>query len=175
MASCHWLPALFPLEPTPESRGATASAEDLLWASWRDLDHHDWLGVSCSYALGVGADGSFHPWPRTAEAGPMGWAPWAEAVGHTLHRVAEERSGRPVLLLTGAWDIDDERRDATLRELAATVTEAADGGVPIQQVHWWSAVDGYEGATGFDVRSGLFDRDRNPTGITALGLAEAES
>jgi hypothetical protein len=109
----------------------------------------------------VGADGSFHPWPRTAEAGPMGWAPWAEAVGHTLHRIAEDRSGRPVLLLTGAWDVDDERRDA--------------GGVPIQQVHWWSAVDGYEGATGFDVRSGLFDRDRNPTGVTALGLEEAPS
>jgi beta-glucosidase/6-phospho-beta-glucosidase/beta-galactosidase len=76
--------------------------------------------------------------------------------------------GRPLLVLAGAWDAEDELRHTTLRGLAAAVREAADGGMPVQQVHWWSAVDGYEGWGGFDIRSGLFDRDRNPTGVTAL-------
>jgi beta-glucosidase/6-phospho-beta-glucosidase/beta-galactosidase len=78
-----------------------------------------------------------------------------------------------VVLLTGAWDTDDERRHSTLRGLAGAVTEAVADGVAVERVHWWSAIDGYEGWTGFDVRSGLFDRDRNPTGITALGLEAA--
>ena len=102
----------------------------------------------------------------------MGWAPWHGAVEHTLHRVAEERSGRPLVLLTGAADTDDERRDAVLKDLKGVVDEAVDGGVPLEQVHWWSAVDGYEAGFGFDVRTGLFDRDRNPTGIESLALAK---
>lgn len=168
VASCQWLPPVFPLEPTPEARAAAASATRLLWDSWRDLDVHDWLGVSCSYALGVAADGSFHPWPATATPNPLGWAAWPDAIGHTLERVADERPGRPLLLLTGVWDTDDDRRDHLLKATAQAVAEA-----DVAQVHWWSAVDGYEGAAGFGVRSGLFDRDRNPTGITALGLPRA--
>jgi beta-glucosidase len=168
VASCQWLPPVFPADGSPEAKEAAASADELIWQSWRELDHHDWLGVSCSYALGVGADGSFVPWPRSAEPGPLGWAPWAEAVGHTLHRLDAERAGRPLVLLTGAWDTDDERRDATLRSLVGTIDEAASDGIDLRQVHWWSAVDGYEGWSGFDVRSGLFDRDRNPAGITSV-------
>jgi hypothetical protein len=156
VASCQWLPPLFPLDATHEARAATTSAEGLLWETWRDLDHHhDWLGVSCSYAIGVGADGSFHPWPRSAEPNLLGWAPWPDAIDHMLERIANEKAGRPVLLLTGAS-----------ADAAAIVAEA-----DVQQVHWWSAVDGYETAAGFGVRTGLFDRERNPTGIEALGLA----
>jgi len=168
VASCQWLPPVFPVDSTAEAREAAAAADDLIWGSWRDLDDHDWIGVSCSYAIGVDGDGSFLPWPAALEAGPMGWAAWPEAVSHTLERVAEERSGRPLLLLTGVWDDDDERRDATMRGVAAVVDEATAGSIPIQRVHWWSAVDGYEGPKGFEVRSGLFDRDRNPTGITSI-------
>lgn len=171
VATCRWLPPVFPLDATREAREAAAAADELIWRSWRQHDEPtSWLGVSCSYGIGVAADGSFHPWPPGADAGPMGWAPWAEAVIECLHRVADERPGRPIVLFTGAWDGDDERRDATLRSLHGAVGEAAGDGVPIEQVHWWSAVDGYEGWAGFDVRSGLFDRDRNPTGITSIEL-----
>jgi hypothetical protein len=144
-----------------------------VWQSWRELDHHDWLGVSCRYALGVAADGSFGRWPTTAEPGPLGWAPWPEAVAHTLHRLAEERAGRPLLLLTGAAGTDDERRDSTVRGLAGEVSAALADGVALERVHWWSAIDGYEGWSGFDVRTGLFDRDRNPTTVSALGVEVA--
>jgi beta-glucosidase len=168
VASCQWLPPIFAADATPGSRTAAAAATELLWESWRDLDEHDWIGVSCSHAVAVQADGSFAPWPRTAEPGPMGWAVWPEALGHTLHRLAEERAGRPLLLLTGAWDTDDERRNETLRRLAGQVAGAGADGIDLRQVHWWSAVDGYEGHHGFDLRSGLFDRARNATGVDAL-------
>jgi beta-glucosidase len=168
VASCQWLPPVFPADASPEARAAAAAADELIWHSWRDLDHHDWLGVSCSYAIGVSADGSFVPWPSAAPIGPMGWAPWPEAVGHSLHRLAEERSGRPLVLLTGAWDDDEERRDSTLRGLGVVIADAVADGVAIERVHWWSAVHGYEGWAGFDVRSGLFDRDRNPAGIVSI-------
>jgi beta-glucosidase len=168
VASCQWLPPVFAADGSPEARAATAAADELIWQSWRELDHHDWLGVSCSHAIGVAADGSFVPWPRAADVGPMGWAPWPEALGHTLDRLSEERAGRPLVLLTGAWDSDDEQRDATLRGLAGTAAAALAGGVDLRRIHWWSAVDGYEGWAGFDVRSGLFDRDRDPRGIVAV-------
>lgn len=168
VASCQWLPPVFAADGSPAARTAAAATTDLLWDTWRELDDHDWIGVSCSHALAVTRDGSFVPWPLTAEAGPMGWAPWPEALGHTLHRLADERAGRPLLLLTGAWDVDEERRGETLRGLAREVAGAVADGIDLRQVHWWSAIDGYEGHHGFGVRSGLFDRDRNPTGVDAL-------
>lgn len=168
VASCRWLPPVFPLEPTPGARAAAAGATELLWESWRDQQVHDLLGVSCSHAIAVGEDGAFHPWPVGAEPGPMGWATWPQAVSESLHRVAETYSGRDLLLTTGAWDVDDDRRDHSLRAIDAAVHEAVSDGVPLRQVHWWSSVDGYEGWNAFDIRSGLFDRDRNATGIAAI-------
>jgi len=162
VASSHWLPAVYAMDSTPESRLAAAAAEELAWSSWRDDDNHDLLGVSCAYAIGVAGDGSFHPWPRDVPAGPMGWAPWPQAVAETLHRIAEEKPDRPLLLTTGAWDDDDERRDVTMRGLDAAISEAVGDGVPVRHVQWWSAVDGYEGRAGFTTRSGLFTRDREP-------------
>ena len=89
----------------------------------------------------------------------------------TLHRVAEEHPGRPVVLLTGAGTTTTNDAIETVRGIEAAVDEAVADGVPVQHVHWWSAIDGYEGWAGFGARSGLFDRDRNPTAVEALGTA----
>lgn len=171
VATCRWLPPVHALDATPEARQAAAAADELIWRSWRDHDEpSSWLGVSCSHGIGVGPDGSFHPWPRGAAPGPAGWAPWPGAVAEALHRIADEHPGRPVVVLTGASDAgtDDERRRTTLRGLDDAVREAVADGVDVRRLHWWSAIDGYEGWSGFEVRSGLFDRDRNPTGIEAV-------
>lgn len=145
VASCRWLPSLSAHDATPEARAALAAADELLWQSWREHDDpSSWLGVSAAHGVGVGADGSFHRRPL--------------ALDETLHRAAEEHPGRPIVVLTGSA-ADDERA-----ELAAMVGEVD----TVEQVHWWSAVDGYEGWAGFDLRTGLFDRDRNATGIAAV-------
>ena len=161
-ASCQWLPPLFPLDSSSEARAALAAADELIWGSWSEHDTHDVLGISCAYAIGVGPDGSFNPWPAGATPGPLGWAPWPQAVAESLDRVTQDHSDRPLALLTGAWDTDDDRRGDTLRGIEQAVHEAVASGTPLRAVHWWSAIDGYEGWAGFDVRSGLFDRDRNP-------------
>jgi beta-glucosidase len=150
VATCRWLPTLRPLDNSAEARAATLAADDLLWRSWRDVDEPtSWLGMSCGYGISVGPDGSFHA--------------RRDGLGDTVERAAEAFPGRPLVVLTGAADDDDERRATTLTELDIELAE-----LPVEQVHWWSAVDGYEGWRGFDVRSGLFDRDRNPSGIAAL-------
>jgi beta-glucosidase len=168
VASSQWLPPVFALDATPECRLAAAAAEELAWSSWRERDDHDLLGVSCAYAVGVAADGSFHPWPRDEPASPMGWAAWPDAVAETLHRVAEERPGRPLLLTTGVWDDDDERRAASTQGIETAIAEAVADGVPVRHVQWWSAIDGYEGWAGDAVRSGLFTRDRQPATIDTV-------
>jgi beta-glucosidase len=147
VATCRWLPPVVAHEPTPESRAAAAAADELIWRSWRDHDDPDsWLGVSCGAGgIAVDAAGDFHPTAR-------------EGLPETLHRISEELPGRPVVLLTGP---PDERADTVVRE-------AVEDGVAIEQLHWWSAVDGYEGWAGFDVRTGLFDRDRNPARIEVI-------
>ena len=153
VATCRWLPTVRPLDDSAEARAATLAADDLLWKSWREFDEStSWLGLSCGYGISVGADGTFHA--------------RRDGIGDTLERAADAFPARPLVVLTGAADDDDERRFATLTDLDTEVNDL--GGLPIEQVHWWSAIDGYEGWGGCDIRSGLFDRDRNPTGIAAL-------
>lgn len=140
VATCRWLPAVRAADGTPEARAAATAAEDLLWRSWREHDEPtSWLGLSSGTGVTVAADGSF--------------APWAGALPEALHRVADDHPGRPVVLLTE----DRAGRGA--------VDEAVADGLDLRQLHWWSAIDGYEGWQGFAARTGLFDRDRNPTGI----------
>jgi beta-glucosidase len=146
VASCRWLPPVVAAEPTPEARQAAAAADRMIWGSWRDLDDQSsWLGVSCAGGLAVDETGGFAPSTR-------------EGLAETLHRVAEELPGRSVVLLTGP----------PAEHLDEAVHGAVADGVAVERVHWWSAVDGYEGWAGFDVRCGLFDRDRNPTGIELI-------
>ena len=77
------------------------------------------------------------------------------------------------MLLTGAADTDDERRATTMLGPGRRGGGRHRRWSDVQRVHWWSAIDGYEGWAGFDLRSGLFDRDRNPTMVTELGLEPA--
>jgi len=151
VATCHWLPDVRPADGTPACKRAADAAVELVWDSWRRLDTGGaWVGVSSAYGIAVTADGAFH------RRGP--------ALDEVLHRLPD----RPVVVLTGAVEDDEERADEVTRHLDAAVAEAVDDRVDVRQVHWWSAVDGYEGWRGFDLRTGLFDRDRNPALVRSL-------
>jgi beta-glucosidase len=63
---------------------------------------------------------------------------------------------------TGVGTRDEDERAHKLRATAEQVVEAQRDGIDVRGALWWTAIDGYEPATGFAVPWGLFDRDRNP-------------
>ena len=57
---------------------------------------------------------------------------------------------------------DDQQRNDYVEDVLGIVHDAITGGVDVRGIFWWTGVDNYEWGQGFDVRFGLFDRDRNP-------------
>jgi beta-glucosidase len=137
----------------------------------------DIVGVSYFNALSVYADGSTGPYPADARVGPLAVAPWPEGLGVVLRRIHDELPGKPLVVAanglgTSAGDPDeDEWRVEVLRDSLAEVARAIDDGIDIRGYFAWTAVDGYEWDRGYDIRFGLFDRDRLPKGSARL-LAE---
>ena len=104
----------------------------------------------------------------------MGYAPWPEGLGIVLRRLADELPGRPLVVAElGFGTDDDEWRTDLLRDSLRQVESAIDDGVDVRGVFHWTGVDNYEWDHGFDVRFGLFDRDRNGKGSAALAKAWA--
>jgi beta-glucosidase len=80
-----------------------------------------------------------------------------------LQRVAEEHPDHPLLVAELGIGTDDEAwRESYLRDALAATEAAVAGGVDVRGVFLWTGIDNYEWHRGFDVRFGLFDRDRAP-------------
>lgn len=128
----------------------------------------DLIGFTYDDALSVYADQSVGPYPADARVGPTGQAPWAEGLGVVLRRLNEELPGRPFVITgygvaTDAADpLQDEWRVQILRAALGEVERAIDDGIDLRGFFHWSGVDQYEWSHGFDVQTGLFDRDRRP-------------
>lgn len=134
----------------------------------------DLIGFSYYNANSVYADLSTGPYPADARVGPMGYAPWPEGLGIVLRRLADELPRRPLVVAElGFGTDDDEWRTDLLRDSLRQVESAIDDGVDVRGVFHWTGVDNYEWDHGFDVRFGLFDRDRNGKGSAALAKAWA--
>ena len=111
----------------------------------------------------MAGDGSLTTWPVAGRRGAMGYVPWAEGLGHVIHRLAEAHPGRPLLVCEAGIGTDDEtERTGYVEDVLGIVADAITGGVDVRGIFWWTGVDNYEWHHGFDVRFGLFDRDRNP-------------
>lgn len=147
------------------------------------VEAFDLVGFSYYCAQSAYADGSTGPYPADARVGPMGYAPWPEGLGIVLRRLAEDLPGRAILvdecgLGTAAPSGDDDREDddwraGYLTECLAEVERAIDDGVDVRGFFHWTGVDNYEWLHGYDVRFGLFDRDRNPKPSAALAARYA--
>jgi beta-glucosidase len=84
------------------------------------------------------------------------------AVRAALQRLADEVGTAPIwITATGVGTSDADEQADKLRATAEQIAEARRDGIDIPGAFWWSAVDGYEPATGFAVPWGMFDRDRN--------------
>jgi beta-glucosidase len=81
----------------------------------------------------------------------------------TLQRLADEVGSAPIwVTATGVGTRDTDEQAEKLRSTAEQIAEARRDGIDVPGAFWWTAIDGYEPATGFEVPWGLFDRDRNP-------------
>ncbi len=80
-----------------------------------------------------------------------------------LHRLAESAGDRPLWIAGQTVSVGDPAADAEAAEQALGDIDAARrDGIDLRAWLWEPAIDGYQGADGFDSHLGLFDRDRLP-------------
>lgn len=131
----------------------------------------DWLGVNY-YTRHLHAHDPAAPWPHLAEApGPlpktqMGWEIYPDGLHHFLTRMARDYVGDLPIYVTengmanaDQADIPDTvREDFLFAHLAATKQAIADG-ANVQGFFYWSLLDNYEWAFGYERRFGLVHVD----------------
>jgi len=78
------------------------------------------------------------------------------------HRFAEKCPDRPLWLAGHVVSVGDARADTEAAEQACADVDTVRGdGIALDRWIWEPAIDGYEGAAGFDAGLGLFDRNRH--------------
>lgn len=190
VASIHNLASVHPVGANAEAAAAVVDAA--LWDSWiapeRDgvlrlpgrepVDVPDYAGafdlIGFSYyaAMGVRADLSPAPYPEGRPLSPLGYAVWAPGLDLVLERLHAELPGRPLLVSEyGLGTDDDSERAAYLARGLDIVAGAIARGIDVRGLFHWTGVDNYEWLHGYDVRFGLFDRERRRRPSAAV-LAE---
>lgn len=134
----------------------------------------DWLGVNY-YTRHIHADAPGTAWPATRDVtGPldktqMGWEIYPEGLHHFLTRMARDYVGDlPIYVtengmanadaITGGEITDQVRTDFLFAHLAATKRAISDG-ANVQGFFYWSLLDNYEWAEGYEKRFGLVHVD----------------
>lgn len=133
----------------------------------------DWLGVNY-YTRGLIQQGE-GPWPQISDAEgrraktQMGWEIYPEGLSGLLQRLSREFVGDLPLYVTEngmAWNdriengacFDPERIDYIDRHLAAALA-ALEGGANLKGFFYWSLLDNFEWAFGYERRFGLIHVD----------------
>ncbi|MFN0028069.1 MAG: family 1 glycosylhydrolase [Acidimicrobiales bacterium] len=81
----------------------------------------------------------------------------------SLHRLAESAGDRPLWIAGQTVSVGDPAADIEPTERALQdIDSALHDGIDLRAWFWEPAIDGYQGASGFDTPMGLFDRDRVP-------------
>lgn len=131
----------------------------------------DWLGVNY-YTRHLHAHDPAAPWPHLREVTgtlpktQMGWEIYPEGLHHFLTRMARDYVGDLPIYVTenGMANADQADLPDTIREeflfahLAATRQAIADG-ANVQGFFYWSLLDNYEWAFGYERRFGLVHVD----------------
>lgn len=151
----------------------------------------DWLGVNY-YTRHLLADAPGTPWPSLRDVPgdlpktQMGWEVHPEGLHHFLTRLARDHVGDlPIYVTENGMALDDaddapqddpRRADFLFAHLGATRQAIADG-ANVKGFFYWSLLDNYEWAEGYDKRFGLVHVDfatqrRSPRG-SYRALAQA--
>jgi beta-glucosidase len=121
----------------------------------------DFIGVQTYSRARIGPDGRV-----AAEEGVpvlvMGYEFWPEALEGTLRRAWSFTGGRTPLLVTEngiGTDDDSQRIEYVERSLRGVLRALADG-IDVRGYTYWSLLDNFEWARGYEPRFGLVDVDR---------------
>ncbi len=134
----------------------------------------DWLGVNYYTRQIVAADPGA-PWPATrAISGTlprtdMGWEVYPQGLGALLNRLTDDYTGKLPIYVTengmaradhcAQGTINDPERWRFIQDHLAQVRQAMQNGANVKGYFYWSLLDNYEWAFGYDKRFGLVHVD----------------
>ncbi|MBI3314276.1 MAG: glycoside hydrolase family 1 protein [Candidatus Omnitrophica bacterium] len=121
----------------------------------RDFIRFTGLGEDRSIGAICGKD---HHQEEAREFNQMGWEIYPEGIYQVLNRL--KRFQLPIIVTeNGVCAADDEQRVRFIRDHLGQVKRAKDEGVPVQGFFYWSLLDNFEWAHGFDPRFGMVEVD----------------
>jgi beta-glucosidase len=134
----------------------------------------DWLGVNYYTRHFYAADPG-QPWPATKEVAgslpktSMGWEIYPDGLHKFLARLARDHVGQLPIHVTEngmSWDdvltggaVNDPERAAYINAHAGAIRAAIADGANVKGFFYWSLLDNFEWALGYDKRFGLVHVD----------------
>ena len=122
----------------------------------------DFLGVQTYSRSRIGPEGALGPEDGVELVESMGYEFWPQSLGSTLRRAWEVTGGRLPLIVTenGIAATDDTRRIAYVQQALEAVLRCLDAGIDVRGYTYWSLLDNFEWALGYEPRFGLVAVDR---------------
>jgi beta-glucosidase len=125
-------------------------------------DSGDIVGIAYNGAVASSED-KLRSYPPDGRRGDDGIMVWSEGLALTLHRLAEMLPQRPLAITSyGAPTTDSAWQGDEARLARAVIEDAVGDGIGVEAALWSTAIDGWSFQHGFNLATGLFDRDRNP-------------
>jgi beta-glucosidase len=131
--------------------------EDVYLESARD---DDFIGVQTYTRRRIGSAGELGP-EEGVETTLMGYEFWPEALEATIRRAWRETENTPVIVTeNGIATNDDARRIEYVRRALQGVQHCLNDEIDVRGYFYWSALDNFEWAFGYEPRFGLIGVDR---------------
>src|SRR5918992_2194036 len=120
----------------------------------------DYIGVQTYSRERIGPHGPVGP-AEGAELTLMGYEFYPQALGATIRRAHEVSPEAPAVVTeNGIGTADDDRRIAYVSQALKEVRSCLDEGIDVRGYFYWSALDNFEWALGYEPTFGLIGVDR---------------
>jgi beta-glucosidase len=133
-----------------------AADEDLFLEAARG---DDYIGVQTYTRRRAGPDGLLDPEPGVPLT-TMGYERWPQALGATVRRAAEVAAVPILVTENGIATDDDAERVEFIGQALDGVLDCLADGIDVRGYFYWSALDNFEWAYGYEPRFGLVAVDR---------------
>ncbi|MFV0317232.1 MAG: glycoside hydrolase family 1 protein [Microthrixaceae bacterium] len=149
-----------------EAQAAEADAMEDAFVEAADGD--DFVGVQVYTRMVMGPEGWVGPQPGVPVIEEMGYEFWPEALGACVRRVWDRLGGRVPIIVTEngtAANSGDDRIRYVERALTS-LHGCIDDGIDVRGYTYWSLLDNFEWAMGYEPKFGLVAIDRDTFAAT---------